>query len=200
MASINLFSSSVSWEGSLSENKPLCLKRGLQFNFFNFCLSVYISLSSSLCFSPTFHFTPLFFPCHFLPSLCALLWIAIGFSPVCLSVTLFFSPTNPVAICCWGKSEHLARRTQGERVLLQQSSLLIKPCIVSDNPSGTIWIFRLCSVISVALQINILWTLYAQEILFWHTNMYTHEHWHALHSKRTPEKVCKQFTSNYPLG
>lgn len=82
----NLFSSSVSWEGSLSENKPLCLKHGLELNLFNFCLSLCTSLPSL----PTFHLTPLFSRCKlFIPSLWSSLCFAVALSPVFLSFTLF---------------------------------------------------------------------------------------------------------------
>lgn len=43
---INLFSSSISWEGSLSENKPFFRRHVLQLNLLNFCLFLYSSLSS----------------------------------------------------------------------------------------------------------------------------------------------------------
>lgn len=63
----NLFSSTISWEGSLSENKPLSLKQDPKFNFCVFCLFYffYFILLSS-CFhisllSPYFAFSLVYF-------------------------------------------------------------------------------------------------------------------------------------------
>lgn len=58
--SINLFCSSASWEGSLSENKPLRLRHGLRLNWFNSC----ISPSAAPRFLFPLRSSP---PCHLLP-------------------------------------------------------------------------------------------------------------------------------------
>lgn len=142
-ASINLFSSSISWEGSLSENKPLCLKHGLHLNLFNFCLSLYISLSSLRCYSPTFPLTPLFFPV--IPSSLSLLFALLCHHPpppcVFSLLSPFLSPlwfVSGVSLSIW-LSEPRASVS-----CYSSPGWLIKPCIVKDNPSETIRIFIPC--------------------------------------------------------
>ena len=137
-ASINLFSSSISWEGSLSENKPLRLKHGLQLNLFNFSLhftlphfplSLHFSSSSlSLLFALLRHRLPpplLFF--SFLYSLHLFppsLWFVAG-----VSLSIWLGEPRASVSCYSGPGP------------------LIKPCIVKDNPSETIRIFILCPLL-----------------------------------------------------
>lgn len=120
----NLFSSTISWEGSLSENKPLSLKQDPKFNFCFFSLFLIIFLF-------ILYFTLLVFP-H-LPA----------FSVPCLFphvLFLFKSPCcSPPVIC----SSLMQPDKPRARVSCYSSSSLIKLSIVRVNPSETIKLFKI---------------------------------------------------------
>lgn len=138
--SINLFSSSISWEVSLSENKLQSLKHGLQLNLFNLCLSLYISFFF-LCFSlPLYPFAPLFFPCHLLLLLSVLCSPLPSFS---LRVSFLYSPHffPPLWFVAGASISIWLGEPRASVSYYSSPGLLIKPCIVKDNPSETIRIF-----------------------------------------------------------